>query len=207
MIGIYKIVSPIGRVYVGQSTNIEKRWNHYRSLDCKDQQKIYNSFVKYGVCSHIFLIIEECDVSDLNERERYWQEYYDVVKKGLNCKMVFTNEKSGFLCEETKKKISKANKGRSNRKNYNHSEETKRKISEANKGKKATGFLGNHSEETKRKISEANKGRIVSDEHKLKLSLAAIGRPSKLKGRIFTEEERKTMYSTRKKIKNICKLN
>ena len=48
--------------------------------------------------------------------------------------------------EETKMKISKANKGRK------HSETTKRKIAEAHKEK-------HHSNETKRKIGEANKGK------------------------------------------------
>ena len=36
MVGIYKITSPSGRVYVGQSTNIEKRFAEYRGLrNCK----------------------------------------------------------------------------------------------------------------------------------------------------------------------------
>lgn len=48
--------------------------------------------------------------------------------------------------EETKKKISKANKGRK------LSDETKKKISEAHKGKKL-------SEETKRKIGEGHRGK------------------------------------------------
>ena len=31
MIGIYKIVSPSGKVYIGQSTNIERRWKEYKT--------------------------------------------------------------------------------------------------------------------------------------------------------------------------------
>ena len=50
--------------------------------------------------------------------------------------------------EETKKKMSEANKGK------HLSEETKLKISEANKGKK-------RSEETRKKISEAKKGKNI----------------------------------------------
>jgi group I intron endonuclease len=205
--GIYKITSPIGRIYIGQSCRIEARWAHYKAADCKDQPKLYNSFLKYGVDKHDFVVLEECEVFELNERERYWQEYYDVIKQGLNCTFVATNSKTGHLSEETKKKISNANKGRSNRKNYKHSEETKKKIGSANKGKKTIGFTKNHTEESKQKMRLAKQGKITSPETKLKLSLALKGKPSKLKGRIFTEEERKIMYSTRRKTKNICKLN
>jgi group I intron endonuclease len=60
MIGIYKIISPKGRIYVGQSTNIKSRWLHYVSLDCTDQPKLYNSFLKYGVKNHKFKVLEEC---------------------------------------------------------------------------------------------------------------------------------------------------
>ena len=50
-----------------------------------------------------------------------------------------------------------------------HSEETKRKISEANKDK-------HQSEEHKRKISEAKKGKKFSEEHKRKMSEAMKGK-------------------------------
>jgi group I intron endonuclease len=196
--GIYSIISPSNKFYIGQSIKIEVRWLHYLSLDCIEQPKLYNSLLKYGVDNHKFLIIEECSSEMLNNRERYWQEYYNVVESGLNCKYVSTLERSGSLSEETKIKISIANKGKiGKRKNYKHSDETKKKISIANKGKSATGFIGKHSDETKIKMSKSKKGKSLSEEHKLKLSIAAKGKPSKLKGRIFSEEEKKIMYATR----------
>lgn len=57
-------------------------------------------------------------------------------------------------------------------KGWKHSEESKHKISEANKGKKRQPF----SEETKRKLSEANKGKIISEEQKEKISAAMKGK-------------------------------
>lgn len=212
MHGIYIITSPTGRNYVGQSVNINQRWMHYRLGDCKDQPKLYNSFIKYGVENHKFSVIEECKIEILTERERYWQEYYDVINKGLNCKFVTTSEKTGFFSEETKRKISEALKGKVTRKGYKHSEETKRKIGLSNKGKNTKGFTGKHSEESKRKMSERKKGKVLTDEHKEKLSKAMKGKPSKLKGRIFTEEERKIAYRTRmgkrkKKVKNAGTIN
>jgi len=44
MVGIYKIISPTNKIYIGQSTNIENRWIKYKCLDCKVQIKLYRSF-------------------------------------------------------------------------------------------------------------------------------------------------------------------
>lgn len=86
MIGIYKITSPSNRVYIGQSVDIEKRWRFYRNIkNFKSQIKLKNSIIKYGVENHVFEVIEECIVSELNKRERYWQEFYNVLIDGLNC--------------------------------------------------------------------------------------------------------------------------
>ena len=42
-----------------------------------------------------FEIIEQCILTQLNERERYWQDYYDVLGiNGLNCKLTETKDKS-----------------------------------------------------------------------------------------------------------------
>ena len=63
--GIYKITSPIGKIYIGQAININERWNDYKCLDCKAQRYIYNSLKKYGVDNHKFEIIH-----DLEKKER-----------------------------------------------------------------------------------------------------------------------------------------
>jgi len=47
VIGIYKITNPKGRVYIGQSINIEKRLSNYKKFNCKSQPKLHLSFVKY----------------------------------------------------------------------------------------------------------------------------------------------------------------
>ena len=112
--GIYKITSPNNRVYIGQSINIDKRFKDYLSLKSKLQRLLHRSFLKYGVDNHIFEVIEECSIDLLNERERYWQEYYDVlnVSKGLNLKYTETSDRSGVLSEESKKKVSIGNSGK-----------------------------------------------------------------------------------------------
>ena len=112
--GIYKIISPNNRVYIGQSINIEKRFKDYKFLKSKLQRLLHRSFLKYGVENHVFEIVEECLIEQLNERERYWQEHYDVlnVEKGLNLKYTETSDRSGILSEESKKKVSIGNTGK-----------------------------------------------------------------------------------------------
>ena len=54
MIGIYKITSPTNKIYIGQSIDIENRFTKYKSLDCKNQVRLYNSLKKYGFDKHKF---------------------------------------------------------------------------------------------------------------------------------------------------------
>jgi group I intron endonuclease len=103
-IGIYKITSPSGKIYVGQSTNLEKRKDDYKKLKCEKQPKLYNSLQKYGWEQHKFEIIEECAEEQLNKREIYWGLHYDVLdENGLNLKL---GDASGLCSKETKQKIS-----------------------------------------------------------------------------------------------------
>lgn len=114
MIGIYKITSPSGKIYIGQSIDIERRRKRYKKLDCKGQPKLYRSFNKYGVDAHKFEIITTCDIEELDELERYYQEIYNCIDNGLNCLYTETKEKPRIISEETLIKLSKATKGKNN---------------------------------------------------------------------------------------------
>lgn len=106
IIGIYKIISPSGKVYVGQTIDFQKRIENYKYYNCKNQRKLCHSFIKYGFDKHQFEIIEKCEIDQLNKRERYFQEFYNSIEKGLNCKYSETSDKTGKLSEETKRMIS-----------------------------------------------------------------------------------------------------
>lgn len=113
MIGIYKITSPSNKIYVGQSINIEKRFKSYSKLHCYQQYKLYNSLKKYGYKQHIFEILEECTIEQLNIKERYWQDYYDVLSKnGLNLTLTRTDEKRKVYSPEIIDKIRESNLGK-----------------------------------------------------------------------------------------------
>ena len=149
MIGIYKITNPKGKIYIGQSINIKRRFYKYKIKDCINQTKLYNSLNKYGPENHIFEIIEECIESDLNLKERFYQELYNVIDNGLNCTLQELNGKSGKLSDETKEKISK-----------NHSKHFKgKKHSEYSKEQNRIKHIGKkHTKETCLKMSESRKG-------------------------------------------------
>lgn len=81
MIGIYKITNLIDhKIYVGQSGNIRRRWvNHKIELNNNSHinRHLQYSWNKYGEKNFKFEIIEECSKSDLNDREKYWINYYN----------------------------------------------------------------------------------------------------------------------------------
>ena len=113
MIGIYKITNPNGKVYIGQSINIEHRFYQYSIItNCKSQIALFNSLKKYGPSSHTFEILEECNVDELNFKERYYQDYYNVLSEsGLNCRLTTTKDKSGRNTLESNIKRSETLKG------------------------------------------------------------------------------------------------
>ncbi len=137
MVGIYKITSPSGKIYVGQSIDIESRFNRYKRTDCKQQSKLWRSFLKYGTDNHNFEIIWLCNSFELNYFERKFQLKFDSIgEKGLNLVITKDDDRSGYLSNETKKKLSMSRKGKpSNRKGVVLSEETKRKMSVSQKEK------------------------------------------------------------------------
>ena len=88
--GIYKIQNKInGKIYIGQSVNIEKRWNKHKNasqniLDHGYETHLYRSFRKYGIENFDFSIIEECPIAELNQKEKYWIQKYNSFFKGYN---------------------------------------------------------------------------------------------------------------------------
>lgn len=175
IIGIYKITSPNGAIYIGLSTDIYYRiYSCYKKLRCKQQHKIYNSLIKYGVENHKFDIVHIIDRIDLSKSEiinKLNELEIEYIKKfnsfyGDNDKYGMNLTRGGGLMEltkETRRIISEKNKGRT------VSEETRIKISKFHKGKKL-------SKEHIDKISKANKGRIISEETRNKFSESHKGK-------------------------------
>ena len=83
MIGIYKITNTInGKVYVGQSVDINRRWRQHKNSEL--DYPLYKAFKKYGIENFTFEVLEECTITELNERERYYIQLYDSCHFGYN---------------------------------------------------------------------------------------------------------------------------
>ncbi len=177
--GVYSITSPSGKVYVGSSLNIEKRWKRYRQLDCVKQPKLFRSLSKYGHINHSFKILIECSESELFEWEHHYANYFKTIENGLNCIIPNFKDVKGIVCKETRLKISIAGKGKIT------SEETKAKMSAASIGRKKT-------PEQIEKTRQANIGRKHTAEHIEKNRMAHIGTKR-------TEETKAKMREANKK--------
>ena len=179
MVGIYKITSPSGKIYIGQSVDIKRRFATYkRNNPINKQPRLYGSFKKYGVDNHTFEILCECEISELNSKERYYQDLFNATGiNSLNCVL----QKTTTL-------------------DYVTSLETRKKISEAAKGRKM-------SKETKLKLSKAHTGKKLSEIHKEKLRLSLIGRKGHTKKATEETKEKCRLNSTNHLSKIVLDLN
>lgn len=84
IIGIYKITKKInGKSYIGQSNDIERRLAEHKY---KRDLPVEIAIQKYGIDAFSYEVIEECESSQLDEREKYWIAYYNTYKGfGYNC--------------------------------------------------------------------------------------------------------------------------
>lgn len=128
--GIYIIISPVNKIYIGQSKDLSRRQNTYSKLFCKKQVKLYNSLKKYGWNKHKFIIIKTFNTISqklLNSYElAYWKFYKNLKFTLLNIKIPGIYPKQA---ESSKKKISNSRKG------IVFTEEHRLNLSKANKGK------------------------------------------------------------------------
>ncbi len=86
MIGIYKITKKEnGKAYIGQSNNIERRFQEHCQKGEASRIPLDIAIKKYGKDAFNFEIIEECPIEKLNEREAYWIKYYNTIETGYNC--------------------------------------------------------------------------------------------------------------------------
>lgn len=121
--GIYKIENLInGKVYIGQSSDIKKRWYSHKRDSSIETSKNYNyplykAFRKYGVDNFKFEIIEECLKEELNDKEIYYIQLYRSYinfedSNGYNQTLGGDGSRGTHLNCIAKEKISKANKGK-----------------------------------------------------------------------------------------------
>lgn len=168
MIGIYKITSPSNKIYIGQSTNIDKRWKQYENLNKYSiGPKLRNSIIKYGWDNHQKEILEECPNNYLNELEIWWKLFYNCVEDGLNCN--YWDKGGGSMSKEVREKISLNGKGKSRNKGILKTIEHRKNISKGKLGKSINLKNRKYSQETIQKMSESKMGIKFNEEQKQKL--------------------------------------
>ena len=86
---IYIITNDINnKVYIGQTImTLKKRFSAHCCYNESDKNKsmyIKRAIHKYGREHFKISLIEECSLDNLNEREKYWIEFYDSYNNGYN---------------------------------------------------------------------------------------------------------------------------
>lgn len=161
--GIYKIVTPSDKIYVGSAVNFRRRRNCHRTRLNKGVHHcpgLQNAFNKYGPEALKFEVVEFVSRENLLAREQY---YLDLLwPKLYNCARVAGSSMGVKVTEAARKKISAALIG------VKKSPEARARMSAAQKGKKL-------SARTRSKISQVQLGRKQSKETAAKRAKALRG--------------------------------
>jgi len=195
MQGIYQIRNNInGKIYIGQSSNVEQRWYAHKSDLRRGKHRnsyLQRSWDKYGENNFVFEIIEEIqNEKRLTVRE---QHYADIFNPEYNLGKYMDSPRRGVkVSDETRRKLSKATAGKRNPMyGKKRTKEVREKISKALSGENGSFYGKKHTKDAKEKISRANKGennamwgKPVSKKTRKKISKA-------LKGRKFSEEHKR----------------
>lgn len=163
---VYKLICPISGEcrYVGKTVQrLNKRLYKHKYNKRKNPSHKNSWLIRLedkGILDDVKIeLIEECDVSILNDREIFWiAKFKDDGHKLTNMAEGGDVGSLGYKhSDEAIKKISEAGK---RRKGYKHTDEAKKNISKSLIGNDRHKGC-NHSEKTKKQISETKKG-VVS---------------------------------------------
>lgn len=206
MVGIYKITNKEnGRVYIGQSINIEKRIKrHKRDMkNGKEKPRSLQNDYDRTPDSFEFSVLRECTVDELDSLENY----YIDVEKSINPDNVYNIKRGGnwgtrTVTEETRRKISEKLAGE-NAPHYGkhpsketlalrsesmkkHSDEVSNRMKGRFSGEKHPFYGKHHTAESREKISKALAGHTpwMAGKHHTEESLKRIslGRKGKMVG-------------------------
>ena len=118
---IYKLTSPSGKVYIGQSINFKNRLNKYKNTTTKSiGNYLFNAIQKYGFDNfnvEILAVIElDDDITvtkmELDRLEIYYIQKLDSFNNGYNLTAGGGGSFKRIISEETRMKISTSNKGK-----------------------------------------------------------------------------------------------
>lgn len=215
--GVYQIRNAIsGLIYIGSASNLgARKANHLSHLKSATHNNKYlqYDFTKFGEGAFEYIVIEECSVEHLEEREQFWltSTRANEVGVGYNNHAIVRRRKKGrdpgkaaehkrplrgyTHSEETKQRISKTSRGRTK------SAETLRKMSESHKGQSPWNKGKSQSEHQKRRVSEALRGNrhFAGKKHSAetieKMKQSQTARWAKRKAKAIELEERSVLLA------------
>lgn len=120
---IYKLTNNLnGKIYVGQTTDLKRRMKEYRfksrHIEGRSKYNIMKQIHDVGFDNFSVDVLEECDDSELNDKEIYWISKLNSRNPdvGYNSK---TGGKGGTLTEYSKHLMSESSKS------FRHTEDEK----------------------------------------------------------------------------------
>lgn len=206
--GIYLIISPSGRRYIGSSNNMEQRWRLYRTFKCVGQKLLFNSLKKYSPSNHKFLLLFRCSSSVLLEWERIFGDLYLSHQKygGLNLSLPKSGDKAYEMSEETRSKISENSK-----KYYENNPESIARFKEG-----AKGFRQNNPDKIKEMHEKATVALRMPEYRKRRSEIAKEiglrpeirkGHSDRMKKRFEDPEERRAQSERTKRFMSVPENN
>ena len=173
--GIYCIENIVNnKKYIGQSKNINDRWRRHKSelnRGNHDNDYLQKSWNKYGESNFSFYILDNCNLSELDEKEKYYIDFYKTLDRNYGYNLKSGGQNNGSIASEyVRQKMSSSlkqayaknkelkDKRRQDALNQWANPELKDKISGKNNGM----YGKHHSDEAKQKMSEKKKGRPSS---------------------------------------------
>lgn len=87
--GIYKITrKSTGEIYIGRAVAVDKRWTEHVkmafSIGSIAHSTLHTLMEKDGIWNFTFELLEEVPKEQLNEREKYYIDFYDSKNFGMN---------------------------------------------------------------------------------------------------------------------------
>lgn len=137
---VYKFTSPSGKSYIGITNNLRRRIAEHKRLSKTLNKAFYNAINKYGFDNFTFEILEEYNIKERNK----------LLDKLNEMEMYYISKFDTF------------------KNGYNSTlggDGTKGMCGELNPF-----YNKKHTQESKNKMSEKHKGKVLTDEHKKKIS-------------------------------------
>lgn len=118
MVGIYGIHNKVtDKWYIGQSIDIDRRLRHHEWALTNGHHyntRLLNSWKSHGRDSFEFVIIEQCNETELDVREIHWIWYYDSLRNGYNLCEGGNTCRGRIVTDEMKQRESEARLGSNN---------------------------------------------------------------------------------------------